>query len=710
MWTIALKGQPPTVHSSSITVSDIYCNIATITWTTGNGDSRVVFLREGSAVDTFPTDNQSYNANPEFGVGTKLKGSYTVFSGSGKSVSVTGLKKGTTYHIAVFEFNNNSGNYEYLTDNGYAKDDFTTESITANFTINDNYQCLDGNFYSFTNTSSNTIGVGLSAMKYVWDYDDNTTKGTSVNETHSYAIGGIFGVKLTASTVGCETDTVLEDTVVVPFIVDFALDTSVMNNDSIQCFGKNKFSILNLSYAPPQPIYGDIDGIRNYWSYTTSGKGGKGTLYDYDFGTQETGEIRVKLVVGRRINKKEEYCLDSIEKVYVIRPPVIDSTNVFVSDSILCLSDNKFTFSHSGNNIVDTKWYFGDGDSSSSNPATHSYTASGVYEITCQVVDDNGCTALVTDTVVIVETPNNYFTGLNSKYCQGDPIVDLRPNLPGGVFVGNNVSAPDSTFDPKEVGSYSIEYIYQVGSCKDTFRVNTEVLPKPFFSIGKDTMICANTTINLRVDSSGLNYNWDDGTTTQTRTINGPGTYWVKGDNGNCSYFDTIKVIGVTLPYLELGNDTSICGGEELNFDIKSDAGTIIWSDGSSEGFSRTLTESGFYKATIIHPCGTISDSIKVDILPTACDIFIPNAISPNRDFLNEQFYPLGLFKFVSMQIWDEYGQNLFESYTEGVGWDGKVNGVVCQPGTYYYMIRYQLPENGSYVNKMAKGPLFLIW
>ena len=62
------------------------------------------------------------------------------------------------------------------------------------------------------------------------------------------------------------------------------------------------------------------------------------------------------------------------------------------------------------------------------------------------------------------------------------------------------------------------------------------------------------------------------------------------------------------------------------------------------------------------------------------------------------------------MQIWDEYGQQLFESFDEGKGWDGKVGGEVCQPGTYYYLIRYQLPENGSYVNKSAKGPLYLIW
>jgi len=176
-----------------------------------------------------------------------------------------------------------------------------------------------------------------------------------------------------------------------------------------------------------------------------------------------------------------------------------------------------------------------------------------------------------------------------------------------------------------------------------------------------------------------------------------------------CTFADTVEIRGVKLPELELGNDTSICGGEFLTYDIRADAGNIVWSDGSTEGFSRTITQSGFYKATITHPCGVISDSINVDILPTACAIFIPNAISPNSDNLNEVFYPSGLFQFISMQIWNEYGEKLFESFEEGKGWDGTVNGVVSPGGTYYFLIRYQLPENGSYVNKSAKGPLFLM-
>lgn len=708
LFNCIVQAQAPTVHASSVTVSDIYCNVATISWTAGNGDSRVVFVQELTAVDTFPTDYQLYSANTKFKSGTRLKNAYTVFNGSANSVTISGLKKSTRYHVAVFEYNNNSGNFEYYTASGFGKQNFKTENITANFTINDKYQCLSGNSFTFTNTSSNSLGVNPGSMTYTWDFGDKSTKVTGQNKTYSYSTGGIFKVNLTAETVGCKTDTIISDTVVVPWFIDFGLDSTIKNgNDSVQCYGDNYFSLINYSEPPDQPVYGLYDKTRSFWS---SSYGDKGSLYDFDFKPSGTGNVTVKLIMGRQVSPGREFCFDSFEKVYVVLPPVIDESKVNISDSILCLSDNEFTFSHTGNNVVSTKWYFGDGDSATTNPATHSYKSSGGYEVVCEVVDNNGCVGRVVDSVGIVETPDNYFTGLKTSYCEGDPVVNLKPNLGGGEFKGGNVSTADSTFTPGAPGVYTVGYIYSVGSCKDTFIQTTEVFAKPFFSIGKDTIICANTTIDLRVDSSGLNYRWDDGSTAQNRVVDKPGTYWVIGDNGKCDFSDTITIRQVVLPTLELGEDTSICGGEFLTYDIRADAGSIVWNDGSTEGFKRTITESGFYKATITHPCGVISDSITVDILPTACAIFIPNAISPNSDNLNEVFYPAGLFQFVSMQIWNEYGQQLFESFEEGKGWDGTVNGEICQAGTYYFLIRYRLPENGSYVNKSAKGPLFLIY
>lgn len=655
-------------------------------------------------MDSVPKDGQSYNANPQYGLGNKFEDKgYCVYGGSGSSVKVTGLKKGTLYYFAVFEYNNNGGFYEYNTSSGFASTSKVTETITANFTIDKGYQCLSGNVFTFTNKSSNTVGGGMS---YKWDYGDGATIETTTNGSHTYSKGGYFKVKLTATTTGCVTDTSIQDTVVVPYIVDFGLDKTVSDNDSIQCFGLNTFNIKNLSVVPNPPIYGGWDRTRSTWS---TSQGHSGTAFNFDFQTSTSGQIKVKLIMARQVAKGAEYCLDSIEKIYEVLPPPLSSANVSFSDTLLCLNDNEFRFFHNAPNIVSTKWDFGDNLSSNNNPAIHSYSYADTFYVKCTVVDNQGCEGEYTDSVIVVPPPNNYFTGLSSQYCIGDPVAVLKPNLSGGMFEGGTVNAIDSTFTPNTLGDFTIRYIFTLGNCKDTFSASTKVLSRPEFDIGADTVICANSTITLKVDSPNLNYQWDDFSTAQTRTVDQAGTYWVKADNGNCSYADTIEIVQVVLPTLELGNDTSICGGEAIGVSISADAGSILWNDGNTE-FNRKIEVSGFYKATITHPCGTVSDSVYVDILPTACDIFIPNAISPNGDFLNEIFYPLGLFKFTSLMIFDEYGMNLFESYEDGKGWDGKVKGEVCPPGTYYYLIRYQILENGIYTKKIASGPLYLIW
>jgi len=707
MLCLSAAAQTPTVHASSVSFSDVYCNEVTISWTSGDGDNRLMFMREGAAVDTLPQDFQVYAVDSEFGApGSKVKNSYAVYNGTGNSVTISGLKKSTTYHIAIFEYNNNSGT-EYYTSNGYATASQKTENITANFSIDTKYQCLDGNSFTFTNASSNSIGVSMAAMTYEWDFGDKSTIVTTQNASYSYSTGGIFDVTLTAKTIGCETDTAIRDTVVVPWIIDFELDTSIQGNDTIQCFGDNSFDILNLSAPPDKPIYGLYDRTRSFWS---TDRGHSGAAFNFDFNSSDPGEIRVKLIMGRLVSPGRSYCFDSTEKVFTILPPALDSSMVLPSDTAMCLTDNNFTFTHTASAVQDTKWYFGDGDSSDQNPANHTYGSAGAYEYVCQVVDTNGCVGEVSDTVLVVQIPNNYFTGLNDEYCQGDPIVKLQPNLPGGEFRGSGISTTDSTFSPNSPGTFIIEYEYAIGSCRDTFYDTTEVLARPNFNLGPDTIICGGTTITLSIDSPGYAYSWDDGSTGQTRVVNSAGNYWGRATNGNCSFSDSIDITGVQLPDPDLGNDTSICGGEFVSVSIQADAGTIVWNDGSPAGFSREITESGAYIATVNHPCGVVSDTINVDILPTACEIFIPNAFSPNDDFLNEVFYPQGLFVFTSMQVWNEYGEQLFESFDEGKGWDGKVNGEVCPPGTYYYLIRYQLPEGGTYVKKSASGPVFLIW
>jgi len=693
--------QAPTSHSSGISTTNVYCHYFDISWTKGNGSNRIVVVKEGSAVNGIPSDYVAYNGNDSFSRGSQIgTGNFVVFSGSGNSFKLQNLKKNTTYHIAIFEYNITSGDYEYYTESSYATASQKTENIISDFSIDKTYQCLADNFFNFTNKSSNSQS---NTMSYNWNFGDKSTS-TATDPSHVYTEGSIFKVSLTTTSLGCITSSTIQDTVGVPFITYFELDTSIQGNDSIQCFKSNQFNLKNRFKVPP-PIYGLWDRTKNYWT-TTDGQ--SGTAADYDFIAKTYGKITVKLIQSRQVSKGGEYCVDSFERDFYILPPPLKTGDVKFSDTLLCLNEGDFTFTHTGTDIVSTLWTFGDGNTSVNNPDNHGYTSVGRYGVTLAVIDSYGCKSNYVDTVEVVTTPNNFFSGLKQIYCINEPKAKLKPNLSGGRFTGGNVNPTDSTFNPNVVGQYLVSYIYQVGNCIDTFEQNTEVLDRPAFTLGNDTLICPQTKITLDVGVDGLSYTWSTGSTARSIEIDKGGIYWAKASNGFCDAGDTIEITSKTPPVLDLGSDTTICGGQKITFKIKSDAGTIMWSDGNTS-FQRDIVETGDYQVVITHPCATLTDELHVEILPYACEMFVPNIFSPNGDIVNEIFGPLGFFRFTDMLIFDEYGIKLYETADETKGWDGTYLGNDCQPGMYYYLIRYELPENGSYAKKIAKGSVYLI-
>jgi hypothetical protein len=100
----------PTLQASNVTFTNITGNAMTINWTVGDGEFRLVVVKQGSAVDALPQNLTVYSASPAFGGGTQLgTGNYAVYRNNGTTVNVTGLLSGTTYHVAVFEINGNGG-------------------------------------------------------------------------------------------------------------------------------------------------------------------------------------------------------------------------------------------------------------------------------------------------------------------------------------------------------------------------------------------------------------------------------------------------------------------------------------------------------------------------------------------------------------------------------------------------------------------------
>lgn len=104
----AIDAEPTT--QSAITFGTITNNSIVVNFSGGNGAKRVLVARQGSAVNSDPVDGTTYtDGSNVFAAGTQIgAGNYVVYAGTGNTATVTGLAGGTTYHFAVYEYNDNS--------------------------------------------------------------------------------------------------------------------------------------------------------------------------------------------------------------------------------------------------------------------------------------------------------------------------------------------------------------------------------------------------------------------------------------------------------------------------------------------------------------------------------------------------------------------------------------------------------------------------
>src|ERR1700742_1341439 len=62
----------PTVQASNVTFTNVTATSMTVSWTNGNGSSRIVLAKQGVPVDAAPADGTAYTPNPVFGSGSQL--------------------------------------------------------------------------------------------------------------------------------------------------------------------------------------------------------------------------------------------------------------------------------------------------------------------------------------------------------------------------------------------------------------------------------------------------------------------------------------------------------------------------------------------------------------------------------------------------------------------------------------------------------------
>ena len=82
-------------------------------------------------------------------------------------------------------------------------------------------------------------------------------------------------------------------------------------------------------------------------------------------------------------------------------------------------------------------------------------------------------------------------------------------------------------------------------------------------------------------------------------------------------------------------------------------------------------------------------------------NIFVPNAFVPNG--VNNIFNPVTVYADMDnylLQIYDRWGNRIFESTNPEIGWDGKVGGKLAKTGAYAYLLSVQSSSGNTFVKR----------
>ncbi len=136
--------------------------------------------------------------------------------------------------------------------------------------------------------------------------------------------------------------------------------------------------------------------------------------------------------------------------------------------------------------------------------------------------------------------------------------------------------------------------------------------------------------------------------------------------------------------------DTLFLNPGEL-LDAQVQAAAYLWNTGDTLA-AISIDSMGQYwlQTTGFNGCKSL-DTVRV--LWGGIPFFVPNAFTPNGDGLNDVFKAIPLYDYVKdfvLQIYNRWGQQIFESRGSTNGWDGTYQGKPMQQGTYVYRILYR--------------------
>ena len=331
-------------------------------------------------------------------------------------------------------------------------------------------------------------------------------------------------------------------------------------------------------------------------------------------------------------------CKSNADTLHVTLIP--SPTAAFTSVSACPLDTVVFTStSTSVGSIVSWNWNFGDAGTSVIQNPIHIYGAGGPYNVSLIVTSNNGCVDTLIQPVNVFNNPVANFSASGVCLSDGTTFTDLSTvagsTISTWIWHFGDAGANGTTQNPIHIypasGSYNVLLTVQsLQGCIDTASLTVSVLPGP-----------------------GANFISDD----YTGNVNQPIHFTDQSTNAPISWF--------------------------WNF-----GDGAIDSTSTSQNPTHVYAKGGFYDVclivTDINGCRDTICKQEIISMPPS----VPSGFTPNGDGENDIFFVYGgPFKKLDFKIYNNWGELIFESDKQSMGWDGKRKGVDQAIGVYVYTV-----------------------
>lgn len=394
----------------------------------------------------------------------------------------------------------------------------STYGQSSSFAVNTSSQCLSGNSFAFTNTSTG------SGNTYVWTFGDGTTS-TATNPTKIYTTAGVYSVELKTTNAGTDYYSSQQVFVNPQPTASFNILPNAQSGGSYTFISTSTIPFGGMSYA---------------WNF---GDGTTSTLINPTKSYLNTGTYTITLTVTSNAG-----CTHTVTQNLNVTLTSFVSQFGISSNANQCLLGNSFSFTNSSSTGmgVTYDWNFGAGATpatfSGITPPAVTYSTAGAKTITLTVTAPGPSTVVSTQTVNVYANPISSFTHSNvANAFTFNSTSTNATNLAWNFGNGNSASGSPASNTYASAGSYNVRLIASNAGCADTsYQTVVSPVPPPppaapvssFTVSSSDTQCVAGNsfTFNNTTTGSGVTYQWTfPNATPSTSTSANPGAVVFNG-------------------------------------------------------------------------------------------------------------------------------------------------------------------------------------